>query len=539
MKHISKLLFLPLFLLTSCTISFEKSSSVWERPTTETSPTEESNNDSTKKSSEDSTIQSDDSLSDGSTASKELPDTVTVFSINDVHGSLELDEENRELGLARLEYAIKQDKDYDEDTSIILNGGDAWQGGYLAYKDKTMTDKILSEMGIEFLTLGNHEFDWGIKAIQDNQAVAPYPYLGCNILDKNAERASFVKGSTIIEKGGVKYGIIGAIGADQESSISEGLLEDYYFSEDLNLIQKEVDFLQEQDCDLILLSLHDSVDSPYTLSIANTFTSDAIQGIFGAHSHRFENAKIGNHNLPYVQGGSNAKGYCKMTFNMKSKQATNTYYTNAYSSYCDIDENDPVLNSNIQSIIDEASQQFQPDTSLCYFNGDFRRYYELNQFVPESMILAAQKQGLGSTHGGNELLAIHNLGGIRSNIASGEGTMRKLYKTFPFENTVEYATNILGSDINKMLEYSASCPTIYASDYYCFMTESRTALDLSKTYDIVTISYVTGTSYFRNAVNNTNVYPLYPDKTAYYTLDLISDRISNPAGQTFYASDYR
>ena len=71
------------------------------------------------------------------------------------------------------------------------------------------------------------------------------------------------------------------------------------------------------------------------------------------------------------------------------------------------------------------------------------------------------------------------------------------------------------------------------------MTESRTALDLSKTYDIVTISYVTGTSYFKNAVNNTNVYPLYPDKTAYYTLDLIADRISNPAGQTFYASDYR
>ena len=59
------------------------------------------------------------------------PKTVTVFSINDIHGSLEPyvdpDYGNKELGIARLAYAIKNDEDYDPNTSIILSSGDAWQ----------------------------------------------------------------------------------------------------------------------------------------------------------------------------------------------------------------------------------------------------------------------------------------------------------------------------------------------------------------------------------------------------------------------------
>ena len=74
------------------------------------------------------------------------PKTVTVFSINDIHGSLEPyidpDYGNKELGIARLAYAIKNDEDYDPNTSIILSSGDSWQGGYLAHEDRSLTDKL-------------------------------------------------------------------------------------------------------------------------------------------------------------------------------------------------------------------------------------------------------------------------------------------------------------------------------------------------------------------------------------------------------------
>ena len=231
MKHFQFLLICALFLLPSCA-----------GPTSDfTSP---SSKDSLSQKEE--TTEKSDSSDESNSTDQNKPETITVFSVNDVHGSFEFDADNSELGLAKLDYAIRQDVDYDEETSIILNCGDAIQGGYLSYEDKTLSDKLFYEMGARQMTLGNHEFDWGIDTIRELSKKAPYPYLGCNILDKEGKIADFVQGSTIIEKGNVKVGIIGAIGESQESSISDGLLEDYTFSEDLTLIDNEVKKLEKE-----------------------------------------------------------------------------------------------------------------------------------------------------------------------------------------------------------------------------------------------------------------------------------------------------
>ena len=71
------------------------------------------------------------------------PELITVFSINDLHGSLKENPDEGELGLAKLEYAIKNDVDYNPETSIIISCGDSWQGGYLSYKERTITDELL------------------------------------------------------------------------------------------------------------------------------------------------------------------------------------------------------------------------------------------------------------------------------------------------------------------------------------------------------------------------------------------------------------
>ena len=157
MKHKLLMLLLP-FLLTSCSLQdfFPKGSETTKQETSPVSSpvTEEEKSESFV------TV-------DTSSEEENKPEIITIFSINDLHGSIKEYPYQKELGLAKLEYAIKHDIDYDPETSIIISCGDSWQGGYLSHEEKTITDSLLSKMGVECMVLGNHEFDWGLETIRN------------------------------------------------------------------------------------------------------------------------------------------------------------------------------------------------------------------------------------------------------------------------------------------------------------------------------------------------------------------------------------
>ena len=74
----------------------------------------------------------------------------------------------------------------------------------------------------------------------------------------------------MVEKEGIKFGIIGAIG-DCYSSISSSMVEDYYFkvgSDLTNLVKQESNKLKEKGADFIIYIIHDGLDS-FEANIAN------------------------------------------------------------------------------------------------------------------------------------------------------------------------------------------------------------------------------------------------------------------------------
>ena len=74
---------------------------------------------------------------------------------------------------------------------------------------------VLNNIGMNAFTIGNHEFDWGDQKIIDfknnsAQVQANFPFLGANIYRKSTnQRAEWVDDYVIIERGGLKIGIIG------------------------------------------------------------------------------------------------------------------------------------------------------------------------------------------------------------------------------------------------------------------------------------------------------------------------------------------
>lgn len=420
-----------------------------------------------------------------------VADTITIFSINDVHGSLTESPYHEELGLAKLDYAIRHDEDYDETTSILISCGDAWQGGYLAHEDKSLTDDLLEAMDLQAFVLGNHEFDWGISNIEEQKESSKFPFLGINIFDDHNQYASNIaEPSTIVEKGGVKVGIIGAIGPGQESSISSSALSGYSFSDDLSLVRDEADHLkEEEECDLVVLACHDSSEG-YLSNLAYTINTDDIQGVFGGHSHSFDSELLPN-SIPYVQGGSNARGYCKIKFDLKMKCAISYRYVSCYDKYHNIAESE--LNQDMVKLLQDAQSKFDGDVELCKFNGEFRRYEELNRFVPMALHDVAVDYGWEGT---NPLIGLHNLSGIRANIPSGSVTKELLFKTSPFDNKVKVIPNVPGRNLSRLM---GSIQDNHSSKFYAYYLEDDVQFNTNKTYDVVTIDFVSEGYYWDNS----------------------------------------
>lgn len=474
-----------------------------------------------------------------SSCKKNENDEFTIFSINDLHGSLKESVSDSELGVAKLEYAIKHDIDYSKNSSIIIAVGDMFEGGYLAHEDKTLTDSVLASMGVEAMVLGNHDFSWGIATIKDLKAKAKYPYLACNIIDENGSHTNDISDDyTIIEKDGLKVGIIGC--ASAQSSILDSALNGYTFSTSLSYIGDSIAALDEKKCDIKIVAVHNSYTNKYVSSIAQTFNSTQIQGIFGAHTHKFEKETLSN-SIPFLQGGCNSKGYCKMTFDKKEKKVKRFSYVNdCYNNYNNIE--DSLLNNDIVSEISEADKKFYSDETICEFDSKFRRYNELNKFIPYVMIGEAKRLGWTSS---NQFLAIHNLAGIRSDIPAGYATKETLFKTEPFDNKVKVILNVKGSLISSTL---SNIESNYKSEHYAYMAEDEKEFSQDKVYDIITIDYVSESRYWpisntqydfdcqNNASDNKN------NKVKYIfdaMIDFIKSEAVNGKCKKYCARDFR
>jgi len=53
--------------------------------------------------------------------------------------------------------------------------------------------ETMNRMGFDAMTLGNHEFDWGMEAFGDLRKAAAFPFLSANIID---EKGALLRGSS-------------------------------------------------------------------------------------------------------------------------------------------------------------------------------------------------------------------------------------------------------------------------------------------------------------------------------------------------------
>ena len=405
------------------------------------------------------------------------------LAVNDFHGSLE--ENSTEPGIAKLATAIKTERAKNPNRTYLTSTGDMWQGSADSNITRgTLVTEIMNDLNFDSMTLGNHEFDWTTEWIHRNKQAANFPFLACNIKDK---AASLAAGKDIFttelsdpyklivnETSGVSIGIIGAIGKGITSSIVASAVKNYEFVDPTPLIAKHSAELRALGADIIIFSYHHGAAADL---LSRPAIAEYVDAIFVAHTHLEETGMLtyGSHSAPYIQGQSNGKKLSKVRLNydtVNREVSVGSYYNidiigGKYEADAATQRTYDYFYENEIKTIKESKVSYSSSTvnttTILNFTLDqmLRKYHTLDSKV---------------------IAAVHNGGGVRSSIPSGDITYGDVYKALPFDNNlyiVDYAKN------------SAAVNLLIAGDFKGQFIDgySKSNLYAGNGYKVVTISY--------------------------------------------------
>ncbi len=191
---------------------------------------------------------------------------VTLLFTNDLESAYEpvpawwREDIERIGGIAHLSTLIKNIR-RDEPNVFLFDSGDIFTGALSRQTEGALMFEYMITMGYDAMAIGNHEFDYGEASFEWQKNRAPFPVLGANIFYKGTNHP-FSQRHTVIERGGVRIGVVGLLGQDAATTAVAPEHSDELDVTDLaEAAQKSVDALRD-DVDLIVLLTHQGHTAP-------------------------------------------------------------------------------------------------------------------------------------------------------------------------------------------------------------------------------------------------------------------------------------
>ena len=151
-------------------------------------------------------------LSLSSFTTKPITKKITILHTNDTHSHIEAfpadHPRNANMGgVARRATAVSKIRN-EEKNVLLLDAGDIFQGTpYFNYYGGELEFKLMSKLGYDVATLGNHDFDNGLEGLLAQLPHAKFDFVNANYDFKNTILDGFIKPYKIIKKDGIKIGI--------------------------------------------------------------------------------------------------------------------------------------------------------------------------------------------------------------------------------------------------------------------------------------------------------------------------------------------
>ena len=141
--------------------------------------------------------------------------------------------------------------------TLLLDAGDIFQGTpYFNYFGGELEFKLMSMLGYDAATLGNHDFDNAIEGFHKQLPHASFEFVCANYDFKNTILDSLVKPYRVFNKDGIRIGVFG-LGIALEGLVNPRLYKETTYLDPIEITQDITRELKEdQHCDLIICLSH-------------------------------------------------------------------------------------------------------------------------------------------------------------------------------------------------------------------------------------------------------------------------------------------
>jgi len=243
-------------------------------------------------------------LSLGASAQK-----LVILHVNDTHSHLDPLRDGTGGVIERAAFVDSVRRAEGKRNVLLLHAGDFNQGtSYYTVLGGELEVGLINAMKYDCITLGNHEFDNGLEDLTMRLRKVKCPIVCSNYDFSPFELGNYVKPYTIIRRGGMKIGLVGAL-TDVSRVVSRETADRMPKFDTQEVVNKWAKFLKEEKkCDLVILLSHLGYDGGDS-DVALAPQLENVDIIVGGHSHTFLDAMDTAHKgkdgktVPIVQDG--------------------------------------------------------------------------------------------------------------------------------------------------------------------------------------------------------------------------------------------
>jgi 2',3'-cyclic-nucleotide 2'-phosphodiesterase (5'-nucleotidase family) len=238
---------------------------------------------------------------------------LSVFALSDFHGWL-LPLEPKGFskfygGVANIGGFLSHRERFDKASSLILDNGDMWTGPTEStFLRGASVIEAYNTLGVDAVNIANHEFDFGIEVLRARASEAKFPFLGANIVKAGTnDHPDFVKPFSILERDGVKIGVLGLSFLDTPRTTLAKHVAGLEFQAYVGTLKRYVPEMKKAGADVVIVLFHDVLETVET--VIKQVPELQIDAVVAGQNHRKGQALVGK--TPIVNPGPFGRSYVR------------------------------------------------------------------------------------------------------------------------------------------------------------------------------------------------------------------------------------
>lgn len=277
-------------------------------------------------------------------------------------------------GLDRMATLIKAIRAERPGKTLLLDGGDSWQGSYTSLKERG-ADMVtaMNALGVEAMT-AHWEFTYGAQRVLELKNKLNFPFLCGNVTDTTFGNPVF-EASKMFERNGVSIAVIGQAFPYTPIANPRWMIPDWTFGIHEDLVQSEVLKARASNADLVVLLSHNGFDVDRKMA----GQVKGIDVILSGHTHDAVPTAVTVGKTLIIASGSHGKFLSRLDLDVRGKQIADYRYR-LIPIFSDVVKSDPAM----RQVIDGIRKPYQKDLgkilghtdSVLYRRGNFNGTFD-------------------------------------------------------------------------------------------------------------------------------------------------------------------